>query len=63
MLSKGSIVYAQAIISDPDSPRPVARPGDRGEVEYIDSEGIPCVRWERTGWATDCDPADLEVAS
>lgn len=36
--------------------RLVARPGDRGTVQYISTEtGLPLVRFERTGWAVDCN--------
>lgn len=34
----------------------VARPGDRGTVQYIAPEtGLPLVRFERSGWAVDCN--------
>lgn len=33
-----------------------AREGDVGEVGFVDTEGWPVVRFDRTGTATLCDP-------
>lgn len=29
-----------------------ATPGDKGKVEYVDDDGVPTVRFQRTGYAT-----------
>lgn len=29
-----------------------AKPGDDGTIEYVDSDGVPTVRFDRTGTAT-----------
>lgn len=42
--------YAVATITDDG--RDVALPGDYGTVEYINEDGVPTVRFERTGRAS-----------
>lgn len=43
--------------------RLVARPGDRGFVAYVSPEtGLPLVRFERTGWAVDCNRNEVSHA-
>lgn len=44
-----------------DGSRCIALPGDIGTVEFIDPEGIPTVRFDRTGCASDCDTTELEA--
>lgn len=39
----------------------VARTGDRGRVEYVGRDGVPFVRFERTGRAIDCEGGDLDA--
>lgn len=38
----------------------VCRPGDRGEVIFLEPDGVPLVRFERTGRASIVDP-DTEI--
>ena len=39
----------------------VARPGDIGRVEYVNPRtGCPLVRFERSGWAVDCAPGEVD---
>jgi hypothetical protein len=40
----------------------VCRPGDAGEVVHVESDGVPLVRFARTGLASVVDP-DTEVVS
>lgn len=39
----------------------VARTGDRGRVEYVDTRGVPTVRFSRTGRAIDCLTHDISA--
>jgi hypothetical protein len=34
--------------------------GDIGFVEYVDEDGYPMVRFDRTGTATTLDPSDIK---
>ena len=38
----------------------ICRPGDRGTVIHVEADGVPLVRFTRTGRATIVDP-DTEV--
>jgi hypothetical protein len=40
----------------------VCAPGDRGRVEYLDEDGMPLVRFERTGRASLVD-GDTEIVA
>jgi hypothetical protein len=58
----GSRVVARRAIYDeqPDGRAlRVARDGDAGIVEYVDRDGVPTVRWARSGRAVDCLDGDL----
>lgn len=38
-----------------------ARPGDHGEIVYVDEEGYPTVQFNRTGTATIVGHSDIEL--
>lgn len=66
MFHIGDSVTAEARIYEgyPDGrQRLVARPGDRGVVQYVSPEtGLPLVRFERSGWAVDCNRNEVSHA-
>ncbi len=53
-----SHVLAIAKMEDEDGE--ICRPGDRGFVEHLEDDGVPMVRFLRTGRATIVDP-DSEI--
>jgi hypothetical protein len=63
MHSVGDTVFSNCRIYDyePDGRAVcIARPGERGCIEYIGPDGIPFVRWVDSGRAADCSPTEIE---
>ena len=56
----GSLVLS--ICSIEEDGAEVCRPGDRGRVEFVEDNGVPLVRFERTGMASIVDP-DTEIVT
>jgi hypothetical protein len=52
--------YVLSLVSLADDDGEICAPGDRGEVVHLESDGVPLVRFERTGRASIVDP-DSEV--
>jgi hypothetical protein len=63
MYHVGDSVTAEARIYEvhPDGRQQlVARPGDRGTVQYVSPEtGLPLVCFARTKWAVDCNKNEV----